>query len=466
MRKFLFAKFSMFTAIFLSLVMFVNSSTNVLPFSVKQTFVTAYALDGEDDDSDEIIGYDDFTPDEDEEDMRYTRLLPMILEDTATLETDDITGAVELEGTFLHRTEYRFGLICQYTPAETYDRDLWPECGPHILFSINDSDIDDSINNSYVTISEGRLVPQLDTNVGTYYPNYYADNVSFTNLLYAIVSEDQELLYSVLQNPYQEIGTDEIEANLRIDLNANVNLNRKININDDNGVSIMSLSGWLTSLIVVAAVIVAYVIVTQVAEQIQAESNRSYNENLETLREGRDAIDGLAYGVYIDDQCTSTPGNYHFGFTTFDKVGCEVAAIYNLMIDLGDPKMLSEVIYDFEKWAIEYAFAWENFGSEPRKLYRYLKNNDIPYKKYTSYKKYKKAVSVTDSNHYISSFWNNRFIEGLHTFYIRRMLAVTGETTTPFYTPYNHNLDDATTSNFDDFKNSYGSFIVGYIILV
>lgn len=463
MNRTLFAKLMAFTAFALSLVMLFNVSADGIRYNAVKTTVNAYALDDEDD---EIIGYNDFTPDEDEEDLRYTRLLPMILEDSATLETDDITGAVELEGTFLYRTEYHFGLICKYTPAETYDEDLWPDYGPQILFSINDSDMDDSMYNSYVTISEGRLIPQLYTDVGTYYPNYYADNVSFTNLLYAIVSEDQELLYSVLQNPYEEIDTDEIEANLQIDLNANVGLNKKISVNDDNEVSIMSLSGWLTSLIVVAAVIVAYVIVTQVAEQIQAEKNRSYNENLETLHEGRDTIDGLAYGVYIDNQHTSTPANYHFGFTKFGEVGCEVAAIYNLMIDLGDPQMLSQVIYDFEKWAIEYAFAWGNFGSEPRKLYRYLKDKDISYKKYTSYKKYSKAVSVTDSDHYISSFWNSSIFEGLHTFYIRRTLAVTGETTTPFYTPYNHDFEDATTSNFDDFKNSYSSFITGYIILV
>ncbi len=211
--------------------------------------------------------------------------------------------------------------------------------------------------------------------------------------------------------------------------------------------------------------IVAYVIVTQVAEQIHAADNFSLNTTLETPNKNGN-IEGLPLGAYIESQYDPRVAEYHFGFTKFGEVGCEVAAIYNLMIDLGKPQMLSQVIYDFEKWAIEYAFAWGNFGSEPRKLYRYLKHKDIPYKKYTSYKKYKKAISVTDSNHYISSFWNSSIFEGLHTFYIRRTLAVTGETTTPFYTPYNHNLEDATTSNFDDFKNSYRSFIIGYIILV
>lgn len=212
--------------------------------------------------------------------------------------------------------------------------------------------------------------------------------------------------------------------------------------------------------------IVAYVIVTQVAEQVQAEKNRSYNENLETLHEGRDTIDGLAYGVYIDNQHTSTPANYHFGFTKFGEVGCEVAAIYNLMIDLGKPQMLSQVIYDFEKWAIEYAFAWGNFGSEPRKLYRYLKHKDIPYKKYTSYKKYKKAISVTDSNHYISSFWNTSISEGLHTFYIRRNVTITEDTTITTYITYNRYGRVESFNNFQDIDDNFGSFIVGYIILV
>lgn len=457
MKKFLFAKLIMFTAIFLSLVMLVNSSANGLPLGVKQTFVTAYALDDEDDDSEEIIGYDDFTPDEDEEDMRYVALLPSVFVDgTIMLDANTTTGVVDFSAAYEYGNNETITINCKFYPPEDGYENLSLEdqaiFGPRFTASIVEHEY--SIASSTVITDDGGIGPTICMGGQNYYTPTYSDSKPFTNLLQAIILEDAETLEQVLENPYQDIDFDPIGGG-----------NLGINADDDESISVMSLSSWLTSLFVIAVVIVTYVIVTQVAEQIQAEKNLEFNTNLETLQDGRDTIDGLAYGVYIDNQHTSTPANYQFGFTTFDNVGCEVAAIYNLMIDLGQPQMLSQVINDFEKCAIEYAFGWGCFGSEPRKLYRYLSKHGISYKKYTSYKKYKKAVSVTDSDHYISSFWNSTFIDGLHTFYIRRTLAVTGETTTPFYTPYNHDFDDATTSNFDDFKNSYSSFIIGYIIL-
>ena len=77
---------------------------------------------------------------------------------------------------------------------------------------------------------------------------------------------------------------------------------------------------------------------------------------------------------YLTDQSETNRknyncGNYRFGFTTFSGVGCEVASAYNVMIALGKTEMLSETIYSFEKWAIEFAIAWGNFGSNATAFY-------------------------------------------------------------------------------------------------
>lgn len=471
MNQTLFAKLIAFTAFSLSLVMLFNVSADGIRYNAAKTFITAYAIDDETDNDDEIIGYDDFTPDDDEEDMSYTTLLPMVFDESSTeLIQNEDTGAVNFTSTYMYERMYHIGIQCAYIPPENGNYDGLSSnpnevCGPRFSSLIITPDNEEETVISSAEIVNGHLVPTIYMVHTNYYPNTYSETKSFKNLLYAIISEDEELLERVLQDPYQEIDTDEIEENLQIDLSADVDLNRKINVNDDNEVSVMSLGGWLTSLIVVAAVIVAYVIVTQVAEQIRAADNFSFNETLETPDKNGN-VEGLSLGTYIEDQTDPHVAVYQFGFTTFDKVGCEVAAIYNLMIDLGEPKMLSDVIYDFEKWAIEYAFAWGNFGSEPRKLYRYLKDKDISYKKYTSYKKYQKAVSVTDSDHYISSFWNKPITNGLHTFYIRRDVTVTEDTTTTLYTAYNwYSPRPKETADFNVLKESCGNFIVGYIIL-
>ena len=128
------------------------------------------------------------------------------------------------------------------------------------------------------------------------------------------------------------------------------------------------------------------------------------------------------------------------------------------MISLGRPERLSETIYKFEKWAIEFSVAWGNFGSNPRDIYRYLRKEKISYKRYTT-SRYSKFCSTADGmsdGNFIFSRWNTPITEGLHTFYVEK----DGD-----YLSYN-NKEVSNTTEMDAYLGgrSKAAFICGYII--
>ncbi len=216
------------------------------------------------------------------------------------------------------------------------------------------------------------------------------------------------------------------------------------------------LFGWLKAIIVVVVVIVVIVVVAETAEQIKAKSNYDYNKKLE--KQGN----GVKRGNYITRQNETRlkdyrSGDYRFGFTTFSGVGCEVASAYNAMIALGKAEMLSETIYSFEKWAIEYAIAFGKFGSNPLQISTYLSKKGMGYTKITNYNKFKSQVEKQKNCHIIMSRWNEPLTSGLHTFYVKKQDIK--------YYSYNwvYSYNTIERDNIDAFNDGSG-FIVGYIV--
>ena len=128
--------------------------------------------------------------------------------------------------------------------------------------------------------------------------------------------------------------------------------------------------------------------------------------------------------------------------------------------------MLSETIYNFEKWAIEYSIGWGHLGSAPKEIYRYLNKRNISYKKYTSYSQFTDDLSKKSNCHVIMSCWNNGGMlesvfhgDGLHTYYFKK------ENANKFFT-YNLRYSNSfiTYSNIDSIYSIGGNFIVAYII--
>ncbi len=220
----------------------------------------------------------------------------------------------------------------------------------------------------------------------------------------------------------------------------------------ENGIDSCGLFKWIV------IVVVVLVVVAEVAELVRAKQNYTYNKKLEANG------NGVKKGNYITRQNESARSgykskNYRFGFTTFGKVGCEVASAYNAMIALGKAEMLSETIYCFEKWLIEFAIGWGHLGSNPLHIGRYLANKGIGYQSYTDYAKFKAAVEAKGSCHVIMSRQeHNPLLNGLHTFYVHKIQKDS-------YNSYNWNYsDDAIDVKNIDALNDGSGFIVGYIV--
>ncbi len=215
------------------------------------------------------------------------------------------------------------------------------------------------------------------------------------------------------------------------------------------------------SIMDVIKVVAAYLAVAETAEQIKATSNYKYNKKLES--DGK----GVKKGYLIYSQSNSTTknrkaANYRFGFTKFASVGCEVAAAYNMANQLGSTESLSQTIYYFEGYAIEFSIGWGYLGSDPLEINRYLNKRGFKYNKFTNYKSLKTAVDGKKSCKIIMSRWNEKKSTGLHTFYVKK------EDYGKHY-GYNWHYTDYTESRSGKYKslnsfNDGSGFIVGYLV--
>lgn len=215
---------------------------------------------------------------------------------------------------------------------------------------------------------------------------------------------------------------------------------------------------WKNLLKAIAAIVAIYVIVAETAEQIRARINYKFNKELEKSGNGVDKWN------YITNQTEENEvgyrsGGYQFGFAYFRDVGCEVASVYNLMIDEGMAPNLSSVIYDFEKFAIEFAVGWGYLGSNPRDIYRYLVNRGIMYSKSDTYIFFKlKVLLSSNGTSFIMSSWNTGLFAGLHTYYF---IKKNDHLVTYNFKPAGLPLE---FEDLDDLYEETGSFIVGYRI--
>lgn len=204
-------------------------------------------------------------------------------------------------------------------------------------------------------------------------------------------------------------------------------------------------------------IINAYLAVAETAEKIKAKSNYKYNKGLE--KKGK----GVGKGKYVYNQSETNrknynAGNYRFGFTKFSNVGCEVASAYNVALALKDSERLSQTIYYFEAFSIEFSIAWGYFGSNPLEINRYLKKRGFRYKKYTSFSKLSSAVKKKKSCKIIMSRWNKPATKGLHTFYVAK--STSGNF---FGFNWKYERNSVKKTSLKSFNNGSG-FIVGYIV--
>ncbi len=219
----------------------------------------------------------------------------------------------------------------------------------------------------------------------------------------------------------------------------------------------ISLHGgfWRALKCAIKAIITVYVLVAEIAEQVKAKSNLEFNRTKD------DGVYNGNPGEYIFWQRESNAAEYRFGFFGFAERGCEVAAVYNLLVYRNEGKPLSEVIYDFEHWGIEFAVGSGYFGSNPKQIYKVLKKYGISYKKYSSSSKYYTASNkASDGTAFISAYWNSSLSAGLHTFFIMKSESDN-------FQSYNYGSSLTITDDRETiagYSSGMGSFIVGYVI--
>ena len=213
---------------------------------------------------------------------------------------------------------------------------------------------------------------------------------------------------------------------------------------------------------VIAALVSIYVVVSEYAEQNKSESNFQYNKGLE------DSSIGMSFKNCITNQRESKQngyksGKYKFGFTLFEDVGCEVAAVYNLLIKIKQPEYLSKVIYDFEKWNIEIAVGWGKLGSNPLEICSVLHNKNICHmvcRGENGLNYLNQIIGYFNSANLIISSWNADCL-GLHTYYLNKNIDIEGEFAT--YN-FNENGEIEKYHSINGMLDGTGAYIVGYLV--
>ena len=166
---------------------------------------------------------------------------------------------------------------------------------------------------------------------------------------------------------------------------------------------------------------------------------------------------------YIYDQ-TKCP-DFFIGENHMSEVGCEIAAIHNALITLGQNVPCSSIIRDIEQNGyIMSSGTTAGFGTDPYAIGEYFDDIDVEYCRYEEY--YSMSIDVElrrgTAGVYIVSFWNNsnNITEGLHTV----ALYTTDDDDGIYVFNLYYGFEEALRVNFDSISD-YDNFIVGYRLI-
>lgn len=111
--------------------------------------------------------------------------------------------------------------------------------------------------------------------------------------------------------------------------------------------------------------------------------------------------------------------DWRYGLASFDQVGCEVAAAYNMARRMGKNIDLASTIALFEALGIEFSSAKGFFGSNPLQIYTFLNVIGIQYTKVTSPSDFEKKMNDNKNYKIILSYWTGEDpMVPLHTIFI------------------------------------------------
>ena len=127
-----------------------------------------------------------------------------------------------------------------------------------------------------------------------------------------------------------------------------------------------------------------------------------------------------ADGGYINDQNApgSQSGKIRYGSGTFKGNGCEIIAVNNALVSLGNRKDVRKIAMDFETNGQTLFGA---FGTSPFAIDDYFKKQGYKVKTFTGDKKIYN-LDIPDADTYIVSFWNSdKVTDMIHTISVDKL---------------------------------------------
>lgn len=316
------------------------------------------------------------------------------------------------------------------------------------------SKFDASIFDLYDNVSQDIMINSDTTNI-EYDCKFNQESMQFTFNIYLLEQDGSRTIVD------SQTADAFVNADGRMDAYIDIDGQQHL-ISEFRGENAIDNCGWFSRFIAIVIIVAIYVVVAETIEQVNARTNYKYNQQLESSGKG------LAKGKYIYFQGSENVKIYKVNCAYFNKVGCEMASVYNLLIAMGRPEMLSKVIYDFELYFIEYAIGLGHLGSSPKEIHRYFDKKGIAYNKYSNFNNFRSELEKYDKCKFIMSTWNNGGAlssifggDGLHTYYIEK--SKTGE-----FRAYNYYPNYDTIQNYSSIDGIYsdagGKFIISYII--
>ncbi len=135
----------------------------------------------------------------------------------------------------------------------------------------------------------------------------------------------------------------------------------------------------------------------------------------------------------------------------FADVGCGVAAIYNVMLFLGKPQAIPDIIREAESLKMPWLFGM--FGTKPRSLGRYFDKKGVAYMQTDSAARFREGLKTACCA--IICAWNEPKTNGIHFFAVIR--TAEGCRSLNQYS----NCDSATDFSPDEISEK--RFITGYL---
>lgn len=123
------------------------------------------------------------------------------------------------------------------------------------------------------------------------------------------------------------------------------------------------------------------------------------NKNIE------EAAEDIIKGEYINGQALGTVSRLRYGLCRMRYNGCEAIAVYNALVYLQRPAMLSVVAVSLESFKLFFGI----FGCNPWRIGKFLIRHDVYYTR---------TGDISDPGAYIMSFWTGkRFFPHIHTIF-------------------------------------------------